>query len=427
MGKPEYHLMGRYGKIVVLCVLAFGFVTVTIKSKAVAFLPGQVIVDPDNPSWLKYSEGGPFFMSGPGDPEGFLYRGSRNFDGTRSGDQLELLEKLKGTGANCIYLMAVRSHGGDGDCTQNPFVDSDASKGLDADILNQWESWFSEMDRNGIVIFFIFYDDSAKIWDTGNLVGSAEKNFIHDIVNRFEHHRLLIWCVAEEYEESYSAERVKKIAEEIRAADNHDHVIAVHKLSGLSFSEFADEKSIDQFAIQFNVDSAKKLHNAMVYAWKRAKGRYNLNMAEVAYGGMGSGEVARKKSWAIAMGGAYVMINGMDIENTSIQDLKDHGRMVDFFESTNFNEMEPHDELRYGGTEYVMALPGKSYIAYASSLTGDIGLKNMVAGKYSFKWYDLTNGKVVNLKSVDVISGNQSWTKPASVGNELAVYINRVR
>ena len=53
-------------------------------------LPGQITVDPDNPQWLKYAGGGPFFLCGPGDPEDFLYRGSRNSDGTRSGDQMEL-------------------------------------------------------------------------------------------------------------------------------------------------------------------------------------------------------------------------------------------------------------------------------------------------------------------------------------------------
>lgn len=55
------------------------------KSSAVP-LDGQIIVDPNNPSWLKYNGGGPFFLAGPGDPEGFLYRGALNADGTRNGD-----------------------------------------------------------------------------------------------------------------------------------------------------------------------------------------------------------------------------------------------------------------------------------------------------------------------------------------------------
>ncbi|MFO7899840.1 MAG: hypothetical protein R6V58_12370, partial [Planctomycetota bacterium] len=120
-------------------------------------LPGQIVVCPENPAWLvRYDPKGdhrPFFLCGPGDPEGFLYRGERRPDGTRDGDQMKLIRKLAPTGANCIYLMAVRSHGGDGDRTQNPFVRNDPKHGLNQAVLAQWERWFKAMDKAGIVIF----------------------------------------------------------------------------------------------------------------------------------------------------------------------------------------------------------------------------------------------------------------------------------
>jgi hypothetical protein len=360
-------------------------------------------------------------MCGPGDPEDFLYRGSRNPNGTRNGDQMVLINKLKGTGANSIYLMAVRSHGGDGTTSHNPFIDSNPAKGLDQDILNQWETWFAEMDKNGIVIFFIFYDDSARIWNTGSTVGQAERAFIRTLVNRFEHHKHLIWVVAEEYAERYSAARVSNIAAEIRAADDRDHVIGVHKNHGLNFSEFANNPNLDQFAIQYNVSTASALHTGMVTAWNDADGRYNLNMAEAAR--YGTGTTARRKNWAVAMGGAYVMVYGWTIDTTSISDLRGCGRLRRFMEFTNFNEMSPHDELKYGGTKYVLALPGDSYIAYASALSGDIGLRDMAAGQYNFNWYNITNGTTVVQTNISVAEGDQTWRKPADIGNELAVYI----
>ncbi|MFQ6042225.1 MAG: hypothetical protein ACE5PV_15320 [Candidatus Poribacteria bacterium] len=394
--------------------------------------PGQIIVDPDYPQWLKRKDDGPFFMCGPGDPEDFLYRGALNSDGTRNGDQMALIDKMKGTGANCIYLMAVRSHGGDGDRTHNPFVDNEPDRGINMKTLDQWETWFTEMDDNGIVIFFFFYDDGARIWDTGDVVGDEERNFIRTIVKRFKHHRNLIWSIAEEYQEAFSPTRASGIAAEIRSADDYKHVIAVHKLSGLDFSEFADDPNvvyaskpvlIDQFAIQYNADTADALHRGVVAAWKSAAGKYNLNMSEAA--NYGEGATARKKSWACAMGGAYVMILGMDIDSTAVSDLEDCGRLARFFESTNFNEMAPYDELRYGGTEYVLASPGDSYIAYASNLSGGIGLRDMIAGTYTFRWFDCATGKSVTQKNIKVPAGDQTWSKPADIGNELAVYIKR--
>ena len=385
---------------------------------------GRIVVDPEHPQWLKRKGGGPFFMCGPGDPEDLLYRGKLKPDGTRNGDQMALIGKLKGTGANCIYLMAVRSHGGDGDKTHNPFIENDPRKGVNRKVLAQWELWFAEMDKNGIVIYFFIYDDNVRIWRTGEKAGNEEKQFVRTLVNRFEHHENLIWCIAEEYQEGLTVERVKKIAAEIRAADDYDHVIAVHKLNGLDFSEFADEPNIDQFAIQYNVPDADALHEGMVETWKQAKGRYNLNMSEAK--DWGTGQEARFKSWACAMGGAYVMILEMDIASTPKSDLEDCGRLVRFFESTNFNEMAPHDELRFAGTKYVLAQPGRSYIAYAPRLRGRIGLKNVKAGMYEFRWFDCATGKEITQKNVRVAGGNQSWDKPRGIGDELAVHIKRI-
>jgi CubicO group peptidase (beta-lactamase class C family) len=387
-------------------------------------MKGQIIVDSENPQWLKRKGVGPFFMCGPGDPEDFLYRGALRPDGTRDGDQMELIEKMEGTGANCIYMMAVRSHGGDGDKTNNPFIDNDPSKGVNSRVLAQWEKWFTEMDNSGIVIYLFFYDDSTRPWKTGDVLGKAEKDFIRTIVNRFEHHRNLIWCIAEEYQEALSVEKAKSFAAEIRRADDFDHVIAIHKLNGLDFSEFVDEPNIDQFAVQYNVPTAEALHDGMISAFRQAKGRYNLNMSEAK--GFISGEDSRKKSWACAMGGAYVMILEMDIASTAKSDLEDCGRLVRFFESTNFNEMLPHDELGFAGTKYVLAQPGISYIAYAPKLEGEIGLKDMRRGTYEFRWFDCASGKEVRQEGVNIKAGDQKWKKPRGIGGELAVYVRRI-
>ncbi len=383
---------------------------------------GKIIVDPTNPEWLIYENGKPFFMCGPGDPEDFLYRGTLLNDGTRSGDQLNLINKLKGTGANSIYLQAIRSHGGDGNNTHNPFINHDPTKGLNAKVLDQWESWFSEMDRNSIVIYFFFYDDSANIWNTGDIVGSAEKAFIEGIVNRFEHHKNLIWVVAEEYGEKFSATRVSNIAQVIRSADNNQHVIGVHKNESISFSEFANDPNIGQFAMQINSPSTPtEMHVEVLKAWNNASGRYNLNMSEAANQPIDSS--ARKMNWAAAMAGAYVTALGWTIDNTPKETLVDCGRLVNFMESTTLNKMSPRDDLASAGTQYLLANPGQSYIAYSASLSGDIGIKNMSAGTYSFKWLDILTGYSLTQTRVQVLSGTQNFKLPPGIGKEVAVFI----
>ena len=93
---------------------------------------GSFYQDPNNAAWLVYnrdsnSDGSldPFFLIGPGDPEGLLYEGQRSPDGTRSGGrQDEIINRIIAEGGNSVYVHMVRSHGGDGDDSQNPFVDS---------------------------------------------------------------------------------------------------------------------------------------------------------------------------------------------------------------------------------------------------------------------------------------------------------------
>jgi hypothetical protein len=410
----------------VVCLIA---VVITSAAAAAATpLPGQIIVDPNNPAWLvRHDPKGdhkPFFMCGPGDPEGFLYRGKQRADGTRDGDQMKLIRKLAPTGANCIYLMAVRSHGGDGKGSHNPFVGNDPKKGLNAKVFDQWDAWFTAMDRAGIVIVFFLYDDSARIWNTGDRVGPEERAFIRGLVGRFKKYKLLIWCVAEEYQERFTAKRVSAIAAEIRAADDRRHPIAVHKLSGLSFKEFAGDPNIDQFAIQHNVSSPKKLHAGMVQAFGDAKGRYNLNMSEAA--GHGTGRTARLKNWAAAMGGAYVMVLRMDIAGTPKSDLEDCGRVVRFFESVDIRGMVPHDRLAAAGTQYVLAEVGKRYVAYTSQ-PGRIGLKKLAAGTYDLTWFDCVSGKRVEQKGVTVAAGEVAWPRPAGIGKEAGAYVRRTK
>jgi len=76
--------------------------------------------------------------------------------------------------------------------------------------------------------------------------------------------------------------------------------------------------------------------------------------------------------------------------------------------------------------QYVLARPGRSYIAYASKLQDKIGLKNTTAGVYKFHWFDCATGGEFTMENVNVAGGDQSWDKPDHLGSELAVYIERV-
>jgi hypothetical protein len=344
-------------------------------------------------------------------------------DFTPGWTQDEIIDFLIQNGMNGLYLMAVRSHGGDGGSHENPWINHDPKQGLNPKVLDQWERWFARLDQAGILIFFIFYDDGVP-----HVGGDA---FITQIVDRFEHHKHLIWVVAEEYSEGMSASTARHIAQVIRAADDYGHPIANHQLSGLKF-DFPGE--MDQFAVQINASSLDAVHENALTAWKNAAGRYNVNFAEHHFLDVGrsglTDSLYRKGIWALAMGGGYNMQLGdweakKGRQPPSVGMAKASRILVDFFESTAFQDMAPHDELAHGGTDYVLALPGQSYIAYAADLQGQMGIKDMQAGVYDFIWLDIPSGQTIQQSQVSIEAGDQRWAKPSQVGSELALYLVR--
>jgi hypothetical protein len=421
--------------------------------------PADVIVDPGNKMWLCYNRDSngdgvndPYFMVGAGDPEDFLYIGTRNADGTRNGTyQTDLLNRLVNFGCNCLYLQVVKTQGGDaiqtppgGDPPANPFVGGFTTtnftyQGLLPNLIAQWEQWFTLMDDHGIMIFLFIYDDQARPWGSkgDGVITNNEAAFITDLINAFKHHHHLTWCLAEEADEKFTNNDMAMRFALIKSIDPV-HPVSIHLLSNTSMpSALANDPNLDQFAFEFNTGSLITptfLHNGSLAAWNSSAGRYNVNSAEQGDQGrldFSSPGVIRRELWAMAMAGSYIMLFEMFRRwIPSDADLAHMGYMRSFFESTRINRMAPHDELKAGGTEYVMAEPGTSYIAYASALSGDLGLLNVTFGQYDMLWLNIPTGFTVTQAAVQVGTGAGAGTimfpKPASIGTELALYLHRV-
>jgi hypothetical protein len=363
------------------------------------------------------------FICGPGDPGDFLYVGKRNADGTRDGDQVERIEKLARHGGNCIYIQLVRTHGGDAkaDKTQNPFVNSDPAQGLDDGILKQWDDWFARLDRHNILIYLFFYDDSARIWNTGDRVNSDERAFFETIVKRYQHLKNLIWVIGEESEERYSTARVQALARIIQDADEHGHLIGDHHQSGTTFKAWQDGGALNHFAMQLAATD-DEAHAGAIEALRKADGRYQIIYSESTtmrtdVDGM------RSHAWAVAMGGLMPMLLRMDIASTPPEALQQCRHLQNFFEATDFWTLSPRDELKHGQTQYVLASPARGYIAYGNHIESGLGLKDMAVGSYAVHWLDCRSGKTADAAQAISATGDVSFAKPEGFGLECAAWI----
>ena len=423
-------------------------------------LPGQIIKDPVHPNSLVYNRDSnrdgvldPFFLCGAGSPEGFLYRGKRNSNGTRDGDQTDMINKMIQHGGNGIYLIAVRTHGGDAwkdnredpstypDDMHNPWIGQIPENGINEAVLDQWEKWFKIMDEHGIVIYFFIYDDAIKVakqfgWslDSNGELNNEEKKFIQALVKRFKHHKHLIWSVMEEGQEMGQDWHlhISKIAEAIQEADDNNHVIASHQTGGNIFYH-ADDPNISQFAIQTEknaVGSITDLHQWLLKARENSNERYSLNMAEdYVHGNIScpnqDREEIRKRNWAAAMVGSHVMVYGMDIANSPESWLQDCRNLQTFFESSNYNHMKPIDSLATEDTDYLLENEPHDYILYGSNTDKNLGIKRITKGTYSLLWMDCVSGKNKYIEQEKITHKDNDFIIPEGFGKEVALYIHR--
>jgi len=159
-------------------------------------------------------------------------------------------------------------------------------------------------------------------------------------------------------------------------------------------------------------------------AWNKAAGKYQVIYSESTAVGA-DGDAIRRHAWAVAMGGLMPMLLTMDIAHTPSETLEQCRHLQRFFESTDFYRMAPRDELARGGTRWVLAAPGGSYIAYADEATGPLGLVNLEAGRYHLTWLDCITGETIVERDLLASGGVSAWPRPSSLGNEVAVWIRR--
>ncbi|MHC4495731.1 MAG: hypothetical protein ACYSYM_07900, partial [Planctomycetota bacterium] len=417
-----------------------------------AALPGQVIVAGSNPGYLKYNGGGPVFLCGPDNPEDFLFRGKLNPNGTRSGGgQEEAIDRMARAGVNAFHCQMTRmkrcNYKDEGDDTHTPFVDHDPSKGLDEDVLDQWDGWLDRLEEKGIIVHLEFYNDATdvemmgwKLDSRGNLPPN-EKRWIEGIVKKFKHHKNIMWGIEESCNKLPAARtpHFKKIGELIARTDNHNHPIVQSFVvtndpegdfpeGGITSDDYTGDphiRVVTWLHVVPHKNDFEKQHQEYLSYYKRDASKFVV-MKNETYHHPRRGRSSRVYMWSCAMTGmhcleAYHHAGDASHEKT----LRDDGRINTFMEQTDFYKMKSRDDLAAGSTKWVLANPGSSYIAYTYDYSGPMGVKGATAGMYDLKWFDAVDGDLVTQTGVSVSSGNVTWNKPDSIGSEVALYIKR--
>ena len=414
-------------------------------------LPGQVIVAGPKPGYLKYNGGGPVFICGPDNPETFLWEGTLNADGTRSGGRQEaMINRMAAAGLNGFHFQMFRmqrcNFKNEGDDKHAPFIDHDPAKGLDEDILKQWAGWLDLLEEKGIIIHLEFYNDATDVemmgWtlDANGNLHPDERRWIEGIVNKFKHHRNILWGIEESVNKLPPSRtpHFKKIAELIAQTDNYNHPIVQSfvvpidmegdfPVGGARADVYAGDQNIDVVTWLHVVphgEDYEKQHREYLQFYENDSHNFIMLKNETYHHPRG-GERCRRYLWACAMTGTHTLEAYIGADRASEDTLADAGRINTFMEQTEFYKMNPRDDLATGSTNWVLANPGDCYIAYTYDYSDSMGVKSMIAGTYDLMWFDTLDGDVVRQSDVSVSWGDVTWSKPAAMSSEVALYIKR--
>ncbi|MGQ9574383.1 MAG: hypothetical protein ACUVUC_03630 [Thermoguttaceae bacterium] len=416
-----------------------------------AAMPGQVIVAGQRPGYLKINGGQPVYLCGPDNPEDFLFLGELNPDGTRSGPQREIIDFLGKSGSNAFHIMMFRMRRcnlkNEGDDTHCPFVDFDPSKPLNQRILDQWEGWLRDLEARGIIVHLEFYNDATDVeqmgWtlDDHGQLHPEERRWIAGIVNRFKHHRNILWGIQESSNKLPRARlaHFKKIAQLIAETDNHNHPIVQSFVTpdtrerdlhpdGVMSDDYRGDPHVGIVTwlhIAPRGNDLEAQHREYLKWALRDRGHFIVMKNETEYQRIDR-TTSRRQTWACALAGMHALEAQHNAAHAGRRErILDDGKVVFFMEQTDWHTMEPHDELAAGTAKWVLAKPGESYIAYSYDCSGPMGVQDLAAGTYDLLWFDTVTGRTWKQVGVPVRAGNALWNKPEACGSEVALYVHR--
>ena len=103
-----------------------------------------------------------------------------------------------------------------------------------------------------------------------------------------------------------------------------------------------------------------------------------------------------------------------------------YDRAIVEFSNSHPNMKAKIEPVPGGDSEYVLAAPGRAWVAWSGRRAGEMGVRGLPAGSYALRWLDCVRGAIVEQAEVAVAGGDTTWSAPVGIGSETALYVERV-
>lgn len=417
--------------------------------------------------YLKFSETGKYFLkSGADSPENLLaYEG---FDGTkpthrygphmldarpddptwrggRGRNLLGAMNYLAAQGVNSVYFLTMNVKGDGKDVW--PWTSDRDHVHFDCSKLDQWEIFFSHLDRLGIALHVVTQEqENDQLLDEGEL-GEDRRLYYRELVARFAHHLSVVWNLGEE--NTNTTEQRMAFGEHFHRLDPYNNPVVIHtfpsKINEV-YEPLLGFKYLEGASLQTN---KTRLNTKLWIERSAAAGRqWFVCLDEIGPANTGvkpdaddyqHDDVRRDHLWPhFMLGGAgveWLFGYAFPHDDIHLEDFRSRGHMweltriaVDFFQThLPFAEMQSADELVEGREACCLAKPGEVYCVYLP--TGGPAELRLPKGEFHVAWFNPRTGGRLHDGSIKEVQGGASRSlgePPSQVDRDWVCLVRRI-
>ncbi len=374
---------------------------------------------------------------------------------------------LASQGVNSVYFVTLNIAGDGQDVW--PWTSPDVRDRFDCSKLDQWETVFAHLDRNGMLLHFVFTEtENESLFEVEERsdFADARKLYYRELIARFAHHHAIEWNIGEENgstpkdaaadapdRENTDAQR-KAFAEYIRYLDNYQHPIVVHTHPGNNWYEkvyppLLGHAAYEGASLQVSGGDVYKITKTWVQRSEEAGRPWFICLDELGPADTGvkpdaddptHDDVRTKVLWANLMAGGSgcewyfgykFPHNDLNCEDfRSRQEMYRQTRLAtEFFQRhVPFAEMTSADDIVRGVEAWCLAKTGDVYLVYLPQGSGEVQVR-LPRHDYDVRWFSPRAGGELQAGSHPRVTGGD-WTAigkpPGDNARDWAVLLTRI-
>jgi hypothetical protein len=360
--------------------------------------------------------------------------GDPTWRGGRGKGLVGAMNYLASRGMNSAYFLTMNVEG-DGDDVF-PWTARDARDRFDVSKLDQWETVFSHMTRQGIALHVVTQETENQALLDGGALGPLRRLYYRELVARFAHHPAIVWNLGEENGEAREGAPANSDAERLAYAawfkshDPYRHPVVVHTWPGKQeriYGPLLGSPDVDGPSLQ--IDDVRRTR-AETLKWRDASARagrpWFVSLDEIGpaeHGVLPDAEDPDHRDVRVHALWGHLMAGGAGVEwyfgykhphnDLNAEDWRSRERMwdqtriaLDFFRAhVPIGTAVPLDGIVGAAAGACLGVPGRLYVVHLPSAAGAIVDLSAVSGRFRVRWFNPRTGGVPSEGTVASVAG----------------------